>query len=205
MARIPQRGPRPSVDLQTLVERDTGFSQKEETGALNPPGTFASHIEGEETVENVTTRDIAAYRRRHHRELTQPGVYLGGYREGETTYLDQSRRFTGPTRVEEALNWGRRQGQVSVYDVDDDEVHFTHTSPDVPEGQEFDYSEKMAQGTRKQWAARGVPEGPSRTRHVEEMVDSVQQAQGITNPSQKFGAARPIHDIPETTQMKPRR
>lgn len=202
---VPGRGPRPSIDLQTLVERDSGFSQEESTGALNPPGAFASHMDSEETVKDVSTRDIAAYRRRHHRELTEPGAYLGGYREGDTTYLDRSRRFEGPTRVEEALTWGREQGQVSVYDTEEDQTHYAHTNKNVTGEDQYPYSESMAQGARSQWAARGTPPGPSRTRHVDEMVDSVVQAQGIADPSQTFGPAQSVSDLPETTAMKPKK
>jgi len=175
-----KRGPRPSDQLVGLTERDGGFTTKETSGALNPPGTFAAWEDHERVVEGpVRSTDIMQFRRDHGDALDRPGAYFGGYQEEDTTYLDVSRRFVGPTRVERALEFGRQQGQVSVYDVEDDALHYTHTAPDVPEESQYGYSERMAQATRSQKQARKLEPGPERSQRVEHMVDAIFEAQNL--------------------------
>lgn len=168
----------PSDQLVGLAARYGGFSTKESSGALNRPGAYAS-LEGTEEVvsDQMKSTDVMRYRKEHGTELARPGAYFGGYREpegvraeatgreGDTTYLDVSRRFVGPTRVERALEFGRKQGQVSVYDTDAG-LKYVHENAGVPEESKYGYSADMADAVRAQKSGR-----------VTEMVDAIDRSQ----------------------------
>lgn len=181
----------PSDQLVGLAGRYGGFSTKESSGALDRPGAYTSWQDTEQVIEGpVRSTDVMQYRQEHSEELSRPGAYFGGYREpegvrqasvgreGDTTYLDVSRRFVGPTRVERALEFGRKQGQVSVYDTDAG-LSYVHENPDVPDESKYSYSASMAESVRAQKRAREQPPGPERSRHVEEMVDAIYSAQNL--------------------------
>lgn len=197
-----RKGPLPSVSLVDLSQKHGGFTTDETTGQIDPPGTFAS-VAGHERVVEGTLRatDVTRYRRDKAAVLSGEGMFLGGYREpfgtrqrspqreGDTTYLDVSRQFIGPNRVEEAVAWARPEGQVSVYDADTNSLHYVHTSDHVPEDQQYAYSASMADAVRAQKAGR-----------VEEMVDAVVQAQGIAHPERSVADETP--DVPTETMSQ---
>jgi hypothetical protein len=190
-ARIRKTGPRSNVDLVTLAQNHGGFSVKEGSGRHGPPGAYAAWQGQEKVISGaMTSNDVRSFRSEHADRLAGPNAYLGGYREpegvrqkspqreGDTTYLDVSRRFVGPTRVERALEFGRKQGQVSVYDTDSG-LHYSHSNPAVPDDSKYEYSANMASAARTQKDARTLPPGPERAGRVEEMVDSIFAAQNL--------------------------
>lgn len=168
----------PSDQLVGLAARHGGFSTKEASGAVDRPGAYASWAGTEEVVSGqMKSTDVMKYRKEHGTELSRSGAYFGGYREpegprneavgreGDTTYLDVSKRFVGPTRVERALEFGRKQGQVSVYDTDAG-LNYVHENSGVPEESKYGYSADMADAARAQKSGR-----------VGEMVDAVERSQ----------------------------
>jgi hypothetical protein len=181
---------RPNVDLVTLAQNHGGFSVKEASGRHGGPGTYASRGGSETMVTGtLTANTVREFRRQHAAELESPGAYLGGYREpgpavrqkspqrpGDETYLDVSKRFIGEGRLPRAIDFARREGQISVYDSDQGVV-YAHQNPAVPEDRAYPYASAMAAGARAQRSARAMPRGPERTRRVEEMVDAIELAQ----------------------------
>ena len=184
-------GPRPSVDFVTMAQNHGGFSEKEGSGNWGKSGAYASYEDSERVVEGpLRSTDVSRYRQDHAERLAEPGSYFGGYREpegirqksperaGDETYLDVSRRFIGPQRVERAREFARGQGQVSIYDTDAG-LNYVHTNPEVPAGSKYEYSAHMADSVRAQKQARSQKPGAARTEHVEAMVDSIFAAQNL--------------------------
>lgn len=170
--------PQPPDHLVGLAARHGGFSTKEDSGALNRPGAYASWEGTEQVISGqMKSTDVMKYRKEHGTELNRAGAYFGGYREPEglrdknlqrpddTTYLDVSRRFVGPNRVERALEFGRKQGQVSIYDTDAG-LKYAHENAGVAEDDKYSYSADMADATRAQKSGR-----------VTEMVDAIERSQ----------------------------
>lgn len=167
-----------NVDLVTMAQNHGGFSVKEDSGNFGAKGTYASWEGTEDVVEGtLTSNRVRQFREGNAGALARPGAYLGGYREPEgvrqrtpqrpddVTYLDVSRRFTGPSRVERALEFGRKQGQVSVYDTEAG-LQYVHENAAVPEKDRYSYSAEMADATRAQKSGRS-----------DELADAVIRAQ----------------------------
>lgn len=184
-------GPRPNVDFVTMAQNHGGFSEKESSGNWGKSGAYSA-LEGSELVVEGPLRstDVMQFRRQNAERLAEPGAYFGGYREpegirqksperaGDETYLDVSRRFIGPQRLERAREFARGQGQISVFDTDAG-LAYTHENPEVPEDSKYEYSAHMAQSAREQKQARSLKPGAARTEHVEAMVDSIFAAQNL--------------------------
>lgn len=189
------RKQQPNVNLVTMAQNLGGFTADERTGALDPPGTYASYRDQEQVVEGtLSSNDVRQFRIQHSDLLQQPRNYLGGYREpegvrqrspqreGDETYLDVSQRFVDEpysgSRKMRAMDFARGQGQVSIYDTEEG-LDYVHTNPEVPEDDKYAYSAEMASATRSQIDAREMSPGPERSSRVEEMVDAIFRAQGL--------------------------
>jgi hypothetical protein len=183
-----------NVDIVTLTHLHGGSTAREGSHEFNPPGAFASWEDHERMLDRSPTAvDLLRYRQDEAQALSQPDAYLGTYREpagvrqrspertGDETYLDVSRRFVGPRRVEEARKFGREQNQVSIFDTDE-KLKYVHENPAVPTDDKYPYSASMAGAARTQRYARELPPGPMRTAQVESMVDDIEAAQSLKDP-----------------------
>lgn len=190
MAQVPR-----NVDLVTLTHLHGGASGKEGERELNPPGAFASWDGHEELLDRpVTATDIMRYRSKKAQALSEPDAYVGTYREpagvrqrdpqrtGDETYLDVSRRFVGPGRVDRARSFARQQAQISFYDTDAG-LKYTHENWAVPPGDKYDYSSRMRSAAQIQKKARKHPPGDARTGRVDEMLRAIDAAQNLKDPA----------------------
>lgn len=69
--------------------------------------------------DEFTGKDISAYWRDHRGVLSDPETFLGVWQEDGVVYLDVSRRMD---TLNQAIEEGKAQGQLSVYDVEGEEV-----------------------------------------------------------------------------------
>lgn len=190
MAQVPR-----NVDFVTLTHLHGGASGKEGEPELNPPGAFASWEGHEELIDRpVTATDIMRYRSKKAKALSQPDAYMGTYREpagvrqrdpertGDETFLDVSRRFVGPGRVDRARAFAREQAQISFYDTDAG-LKYVHENWAVPPADKYIYSARMRGAAQIQKQARKLPPGEVRTGRINEMLAAIDSAQGLKDPA----------------------
>lgn len=93
-----------------------GFTYRRIAGAPKDGFMVSPYPEAEfkEPVADFDADDVRRYRREHRALLSRPGHFLGGWRDGDTIYLDISIRSD---TVEEAARIAREKKQLAIYDL----------------------------------------------------------------------------------------
>lgn len=101
--------------LAKRLRTQGGFSVSA-AGTPAPHSGFTVSREGTERVIPgfAKPQDIDAFQTEHADRLQHPGYYMGGWRDGDKTYLDISQRF--PTR-ESAMVQGGVHHQIAAFDA----------------------------------------------------------------------------------------
>lgn len=93
-----------------------GFSYSRFAGAPSDGFMVSPYKEAETPipVEEFDPGDVASFRRKWARKLKNPDHYLGGWRDGDTIYLDIAVRRKS---ADEAAELARKHGQLAYYDI----------------------------------------------------------------------------------------
>ena len=158
---------------------EAGFSIKESSGRSGGKGTYASHANAESVVSS--TADIARFRQDRSEDLSQGGAYLGGWHYDDQRYLDVSRRFVGRGRVDRARDFGRRNGQIGLYDTEHGELPtFAPKGGGLGKGETgMKYSEHMAMAARAQAEGRKSGSMDEIRQHANVLADQVWEAEQL--------------------------
>jgi len=104
-----------SKELEKQAEAG-GFSYRRITGAPADGFMVSPYKEAEysEPVADFDADDVRRYRREHRDLLSQPDHFLGGWRDGDTIYLDISIRAPD---LRTAAELARKHKQLAIYDI----------------------------------------------------------------------------------------
>lgn len=99
---------------------DKGGTTKDLLGNVPITGFMVSELGGLEVpLSEFSVQDIEHVIAENKNALFGSGAYIGTRVDRETVYIDYSVNFTGPGR---ALDFGRRNGQKTIYSLDTEKV-----------------------------------------------------------------------------------